>query len=78
MVTVVTVQDLAWGRVKLVARERAVACYVSCVDSKEPDHIEARDQTDASLLAERDKTDAELAKRQAVARTDEDEVVETA
>ncbi len=48
------------------------------MDSKPPDHIEARDNTDASLLAERDKTDAELAKRQAAARADEDDVVEAA
>ncbi|MBA3463605.1 MAG: hypothetical protein H0T46_26850 [Deltaproteobacteria bacterium] len=48
------------------------------MDSKEPGHIEARDQTDASLLAERDKTDAELAQREAAARADEDEVVEAA
>ena len=48
------------------------------IDSKNPDHIEARDHTDASLLAEREKTDAELAKRQAVACAAEDEVVEEA
>lgn len=55
-----------------------VGCYVSVVDSKPPDHIEARDQTDASLLAERDKTDDQLAKRQAAARAGEDQVVEAA
>ncbi|MDQ3340553.1 MAG: HAMP domain-containing histidine kinase [Myxococcota bacterium] len=48
------------------------------MDPKDPAHVEARDQTDASLLAERDKTDAELALRQAAARAAEDEVLETA
>jgi signal transduction histidine kinase len=48
------------------------------VNLKNSDHIEARDQTDANLLAEREKTDAELASRQAAARVDEDEVVEAA
>lgn len=48
------------------------------MEPKPPGHIEARDHTDASLLAERDKTDAELAKRQAALRREEDEVVDTA
>ncbi|MBA3396353.1 MAG: HAMP domain-containing histidine kinase [Deltaproteobacteria bacterium] len=48
------------------------------MDSKDPDHLEARDHTDASLHAERDKTDAELAKRQAAVSADADAVVEVA
>lgn len=43
----------------------------------QPTH-EARDNTDASLLAEREKTDAELTANQAVIGADEDQVVELA